>query len=61
MQDFEFDIVYKMGKYIGHVDFFSRNPVESSVSVNLKLPIKIPQVMFLTLKILYALQKLLNS
>lgn len=28
MQDFNFDIVYKKGKYIGHVDFLSRNPVD---------------------------------
>lgn len=29
LQDFDFEIVYKKGKYIGHVDFLSRNPVEN--------------------------------
>jgi transposase InsO family protein len=34
MQDFDFEITYKRGKYIGHVDFLSRNPVPNPVSVN---------------------------
>lgn len=34
MQDFEFEITYKKGKYIGHADFLSRNPVETPLSVN---------------------------
>ncbi|RVE43148.1 hypothetical protein evm_012227 [Chilo suppressalis] len=33
MQDFEFEIIYKKGKYIGHVDFLSRNPVKNSVLI----------------------------
>lgn len=28
MQDFDFNVVYKKGRYIGHVDFLSRNPVD---------------------------------
>lgn len=28
MQDFQFEIKYKKGKFISHVDFLSRNPVE---------------------------------
>lgn len=32
MQDFDFEIIYKKGKHIGHVDFLSRNPVEASIS-----------------------------
>lgn len=32
MQDFDFEITYKKGKYIGHVDFLSRNPVEKSIN-----------------------------
>lgn len=39
MQDFNFEIVYKKGTYISHVDYLSRNPVEAlppmSGSVNL--------------------------
>lgn len=34
LQDFDFEVVYKKGKYIAHVDFLSRNPIENS-----KLPI----------------------
>ena len=26
MQDFNFDIEYRKGKYVGHVDYLSRNP-----------------------------------
>lgn len=26
MQDFNFDVVYRKGKYVGHVDYLSRNP-----------------------------------
>lgn len=29
MQDFQFDIQYKKGKFISHVDFLSRNPVSA--------------------------------
>lgn len=32
MQDFNFDITYKKGKFISHVDFLSRNPVNILVS-----------------------------
>lgn len=35
MQDFEFNVIYKKGKYISHVDFLSRNPVENVDHVNL--------------------------
>lgn len=28
LQDFQFEIIYRKGKYISHVDFFSRNPVD---------------------------------
>lgn len=31
LQDFQFEIIYKKGKFISHVDFLSRNPVESHV------------------------------
>lgn len=31
LQDFQFDIIYKKGKYIAHVDFLSRNPVETPI------------------------------
>lgn len=34
LQDFEFEIIYKKGKYIGHIDFLSRNPVESPITVS---------------------------
>lgn len=34
MQDFDFEIVYKKGKYLGHVDFLSRNPVNTTSSDN---------------------------
>lgn len=33
MQDFQFEVVYKKGKYIGHVDFLSRNPLYNSTLV----------------------------
>lgn len=32
MQDFQFNIQYKKGKFISHVDFLSRNPVDPSFS-----------------------------
>lgn len=31
LQDFDFEIVYRKGKYISHVDFLSRNPVEVTI------------------------------
>lgn len=40
MQDFNFEIIYRKGKYISHVDFLSRNPVETSKYVNLVTPKK---------------------
>lgn len=33
MQDFQFDVIYKKGQYISHVDFFSRNAVETPIYV----------------------------
>lgn len=33
MQDFRFEITYKKGKFIGHVDFLSRNPIKPVASV----------------------------
>lgn len=41
MQDFRFEIVYKKGKFISHVDFLSRNPVESPQS---KRSLLLPEV-----------------
>lgn len=39
MQDFRFEIVYKKGQYISHVDFLSRNPTEPPQSKrNILLP-----------------------
>lgn len=38
MQDFQFEVLYRKGKYISHVDFLSRNPVnfpKLTYSVNL--------------------------
>lgn len=29
MQDFQFDIQYRKGKFISHVDFLNRNPVSA--------------------------------
>ncbi|CAH2088870.1 unnamed protein product [Euphydryas editha] len=35
LQDLEFEIVYKKGRHISHVDFLSRNSVKSQKPVNL--------------------------
>lgn len=32
MQDFNFEVVYKKGIYVGHVDYLSRNPATSTAS-----------------------------
>lgn len=32
MQDYNFEIIYKKGKFISHVDFLSRNPIENIIS-----------------------------
>ncbi|CAK1549738.1 unnamed protein product [Leptosia nina] len=37
MQDFDFDIIYKKGTYISHVDFLSRNPVETPLAGTINL------------------------
>lgn len=37
MQDFQFEITYKKGQYISHVDFLSRNPVEVPMTVDSKI------------------------
>lgn len=39
LQDFNFEIIYKKGKYIGHVDFLSRNPAERPIPVNSSVPL----------------------
>ena len=34
MQDFQFEILYKKGKFVGHVDYLSRNPIEHVKAVS---------------------------
>lgn len=36
LQDFEFEIVYRKGKFISHVDFLSRNPVKLPTTITPK-------------------------
>lgn len=35
MQDFDFEIIYRKGSDISHVDFLSRNPIETVAQIDL--------------------------